>query len=639
MSDLADYLVVDYLVVAGGSLAAGASVILFVGWLVSGCYRSPIARQRFAEWTLLAALLWLLVLPLLPMQPSDWLPVHYLPSARTFITQPESRRQEMPVARLHGETPADSNSVQSIDGLMQRSPITNQQASAADMSVPAPIEAALPSVQVENRGNRVTAVSGLSAGWFGFDGRDKRFLLRIYLVGTLMALGWLAFGHVALAQLVRRSRRPQSWLIQLMESLKPTTMPRILISDRCPRVITFGWWRPTIMLPTHIAHKENRSQLRHVMLHELGHIRQRDAIGQWLLNMAFVLFYGHPFYWLLRRRICFQRELVIDDWVARQTSKRMYVSDMIALAKSHRFRGSAASSLAVGAVNYPHSQFYRRIKMLVQRKRPLKLKRSRGSVVAQGILILITLALTAVWIDPPTVLGQDKQTVKLHEQIAQLQVERARLSDQIKMYQDQLAKMEAVVADLQVRLDQFASRASDQAAATAADPANRAPAQRESQSAVAEQFAAAAAAAEGRFTAETANTPAASMPSTASAHSDLIRLATSYADALTERDIAAMEIQHMRNLADDAATSKFELQVAEIRYKATQRKANMLREVADATMKSLMVELDQQQETYSYTKKLFDRGFVPKSELMKDRAALMRTESNISLLERILDNK
>ncbi len=277
--------------------------------------------------------------------------------------------------------------------------------------------------------------------------------------------------------------------------------------------------------------------------------------------------------------------------------------------------------------------------MLVQRKRPLKLKRSRGSVVAQGILILITLALTAVWIDPPTVLGQDKQTVKLHEQIAQLQVERARLSDQIKMYQDQLAKMEAVVADLQVRLDQFASRASDQAAATAADPANRAPAQRESQLAVAEQFAAAAAAAEGRFTAETANAPAASMPSTASAHSDLIRLATSYADALTERDIAAMEIQHMRNLADDAATSKFELQVAEIRYKATQRKANMLREVADATMKSLMVELDQQQETYSYTKKLFDRGFVPKSELMKDRAALMRTESNISLLERILDNK
>ncbi len=65
----------------------------------------------------------------------------------------------------------------------------------------------------------------------------------------------------------------------------------------------------------------------------------------------------------------------------------------------------------------------------------------------------------------------------------------------------------------------------------------------------------------------------------------------------------------------------------------------MLREVADATMKSLMVELDQQQETYSYTKKLFDRGFVPKSELMKDRAALMRTESNISLLGRILDNK
>ncbi len=293
MSDLADYLVVDYLVVAGGSLAAGASVILFVGWLVSGCYRSPIARQRFAEWTLLAALLWLLVLPLLPMQPSDWLPVHYLPSARTFITQPESRRQEMPVARLHGETPADSNSVQSIDGLMQPSPVTNQQESAAIMSVPAPIEVALPSVQVENRGNRVTTVSGLSAGWFGFDGRDKRFLLRIYLVGTLMALGWLAFGHVALAQLVRRSRRPQSWLIQLMESLKPTTMPRILISDRCPRVITFGWWRPTIMLPTHIAHKENRSQLRHVMLHELGHIRQRDAIGQWLLNMAFVLFYGH----------------------------------------------------------------------------------------------------------------------------------------------------------------------------------------------------------------------------------------------------------------------------------------------------------------------------------------------------------
>ena len=76
-----------------------------------------------------------------------------------------------------------------------------------------------------------------------------------------------------------------------------------------------GILRPEIWLPRTLSATLTPTELRHILLHELGHARRRDLLAQWLCSLTCCVHWFNPFVWLLARLARTDRELACDAWV------------------------------------------------------------------------------------------------------------------------------------------------------------------------------------------------------------------------------------------------------------------------------------------------------------------------------------
>ncbi|HEV3415799.1 MAG TPA: M56 family metallopeptidase [Pirellulales bacterium] len=223
----------------------------------------------------------------------------------------------------------------------------------------------------------------------------------IYLLAAAAAAFWLLLGYALLARERWTAESPPAWFYRLFQSTALSSkgrLPRLVISRRCSRPLSWGVLRPIIALPERICYRTNRDQLRTILLHELGHIRRGDARGNLLFEIAFPLVFFHPLYWWLRREVRMAAELVVDDWAARQTGKEAYVAQLVALARG---TSPARLSLLVGTSVFSNpSQFYRRMQMLLAREKPLTTRPSiiwrLGSLAGLAIAVALSAALAGV---------------------------------------------------------------------------------------------------------------------------------------------------------------------------------------------------------------------------------------------------
>ncbi len=82
-----------------------------------------------------------------------------------------------------------------------------------------------------------------------------------------------------------------------------------------------GIRRPTVLLPEDVIETFSNSELRQIMLHELVHIKRRDAWGNLLLMSLQVAYWWNPLFWMLRNRILAERELACDALVLQKVGK------------------------------------------------------------------------------------------------------------------------------------------------------------------------------------------------------------------------------------------------------------------------------------------------------------------------------
>jgi beta-lactamase regulating signal transducer with metallopeptidase domain len=69
----------------------------------------------------------------------------------------------------------------------------------------------------------------------------------------------------------------------------------------------FGWWRPRLLLPTGLHRRIGSSALRHVILHELAHVKEHDVFVHWLGAATQMLHWFNPAVWLAMR--CMRRDM------------------------------------------------------------------------------------------------------------------------------------------------------------------------------------------------------------------------------------------------------------------------------------------------------------------------------------------
>ena len=88
--------------------------------------------------------------------------------------------------------------------------------------------------------------------------------------------------------------------------------------------IIVGLLKPCIYLPIHLISDYNESDMRYMLLHELQHYKHKDAIANYLMNFAGVLYWFNPFVWFALREMRNDREVACDTSVLKMLEEDDY---------------------------------------------------------------------------------------------------------------------------------------------------------------------------------------------------------------------------------------------------------------------------------------------------------------------------
>ncbi len=66
-----------------------------------------------------------------------------------------------------------------------------------------------------------------------------------------------------------------------------------------------------------IAERLSDAELRHVLLHELAHVKRRDVAMNWLVNALLTVHWFNPLLWLAFRQMRADREIACDELALR----------------------------------------------------------------------------------------------------------------------------------------------------------------------------------------------------------------------------------------------------------------------------------------------------------------------------------
>jgi beta-lactamase regulating signal transducer with metallopeptidase domain len=447
----------------------------------------------------------------------------------------------------------------------------------------------------------------------------RRIIAIFYLYGACACAFWMFLGNLLLHRLTLRALPASAQTLSVFRSLNPTRHIHLLVSTHTDRPISFGLFRPIILLPARIL--ENPNQLRHILLHELAHIRQRDALGHFLFNLLFPVLYFHPLYWWLRSRTNLARELIADDAAASFTSRESYAADLLAIAKD-RFQRAALSTHALGLFQ-SKTDFYRRMHMLVAHKSPLQRECSLYWRLGWSTMLIIALVLVTGMFGVRRANAQNLDNDKEREaQIQKLRAEQAAL-------EANLAALEAQKRDLQEELDARQNDQNNKVQALLLRNKEQALIQQK----LAEDKAAMAKAVKQKLVQNdekidfvdknNKKDPRGAQQNVMElggrAQLDLVSLASAYVDSLGEVEIAQLRAEQAKGHRDMSET-----RIAQVQMETAKRKNRVFRGIAEAALESAKAELDTVARQH-------EMGIA-------SRSAMSEAQSRLRILEVILSN-
>jgi beta-lactamase regulating signal transducer with metallopeptidase domain len=223
------------------------------------------------------------------------------------------------------------------------------------------------------------------------------------LVGSSVVLCWLVLGAWQVRRLCASAAPAPDEIKRLLTELSQGKLPasQLGISQNLPVAVAVGLARPWILLPQILTHA-NRQQARSVLAHELAHVANRDLWLLAILRTLMILLWPHPLFWLLRRQVRLDQELLADAAAADLTSRGTYAEQLVALARAAVESRVPRLASSVGLWERP-SQLKERIALLLDDKLALLRNCSRGwRIGSAGMLALLALTLSLVTLTPRT---------------------------------------------------------------------------------------------------------------------------------------------------------------------------------------------------------------------------------------------
>lgn len=160
-------------------------------------------------------------------------------------------------------------------------------------------------------------------------------LLLFWIPITLLALARVATGIWQVRRIRRNCREiPIAELDPILRELfadlnRPV---RLLVSDQAGIPAAMGFRHPVVVLPAWTLRDLPVDQLRHILIHELAHIRRHDDWTNLAQKIARAIFFFHPAVWWIDARLSMEREMACDEAVLAATGNpRAYAGCLIDL--------------------------------------------------------------------------------------------------------------------------------------------------------------------------------------------------------------------------------------------------------------------------------------------------------------------
>ncbi len=171
--------------------------------------------------------------------------------------------------------------------------------------------------------------------------------------------------------------------------LRGTRRAELCVSDEVDRPTVIGFFAPKILIPTWLLEKLTPAELEQIVLHEASHLGRADDWMNLLQKIALVIFPLNPALAWVEQRLCFERELAVDECVlgafaGKSGAATAYASCLVTVA-GHRL-GRRGLALALGALGR-ESELGRRVGRILRRGEMMRPTHAR--LVMGGALMLL----------------------------------------------------------------------------------------------------------------------------------------------------------------------------------------------------------------------------------------------------------
>ena len=177
-------------------------------------------------------------------------------------------------------------------------------------------------------------------------------VVALWLGGAALLLVRRMLGAARLHALKRRSgvvddARIQAWAARVADNNGLGRSPELRISAAFPVAITWGTWRPVVMLPAG-ARDWSDARIELVLRHELAHVARRDCLARLLGQVACSLYWPNPLVWLVARHLRLAQEQACDDRVlAAGAEAPAYAAELLAAAQAWGGRASCGGAVSM----------------------------------------------------------------------------------------------------------------------------------------------------------------------------------------------------------------------------------------------------------------------------------------------------
>ena len=190
---------------------------------------------------------------------------------------------------------------------------------------------------------------------------------------------------------------------QCCAELGITKKPELFRTSILKSPVMSGVIRPSIYLPAHLlcdmrqSHAPSSPALRHMLLHELVHYKQKDALTNGLINLFHLLYWSNPAVWFAVNEVRNDREIACDAAVLKVLGEKNafdYGNTLLNLAE----KISMDIFSSVSGMSGNMRQMTRRIRHIAAYRRPTRtmaIKSACIGLATAALLLSLSPALAA----------------------------------------------------------------------------------------------------------------------------------------------------------------------------------------------------------------------------------------------------